>query len=557
MAAILDTIDFSDRRLGVLTTMRRMLLLMYALLFCCCCVGASPADGDTYTLRGTVVNSEDGNPIRTALVQLKMGKTRTVLTGVDGTFEFAGLAAGEAVVSVRKPGYFSPQELHPESVGELKVHVRDGVDAVSLRLIPEGIIAGRVVGEGGDPVEGLAVQLRPVKMSLDKVAGPSALPETRTNELGEYRMAEIKPGSYYVILLPLHSNDDGNVFWAKRKLPRGYPTYFYPGVRDFASATPLRVSPGRQSHVDWRVERVPYYQISGQVRALENSTVVMVYLNAPQSGTSVAVVAANPATGNFLIGGVPSGDYVLNAFSAKGGNGMSVESAAAAISVKENVTGVNIVLSASTPAPVRLKTEFTHEVSDSGGQEITPEGFYFARLDGPPGVFWQIAIVRKEPRKGEVSYAVELGPGTYRFQIPTIENAYVASATCGERNLLKEDLVVAQGGSAEPIELVVRDDVASVEGVAVLEGKQAQGRALLVPEGASRGTTSTAVDSDGKFNMKGLAPGRYSIVVLDGADDVELENAADVEKIQRLGESIELAPDATASVTLELKRWKE
>jgi hypothetical protein len=535
-----------------------MLLLMYGLLFCCCCcVGASPADGDTYTLRGTVVNSEDGNPIHTALVQLKMGKTRTVLTGADGTFEFAGLAAGDAVVSVRKPGYFSPQELHPESVGELKVHVRDGVDAVSLRLIPEGIITGRVVGEGGDPVEGLAVQLRPVKMSLDKVAAPSALPETRTNELGEYRMAEIKPGSYYVILLPLHSNDDGNVFWAKRKLPRGYPTYFYPGVRDFASATPLRVTPGKQSRVDWRVERVPYYQISGQVRALENGTVVMVYLNAPQSGTSVAVVAANPATGNFLIGGVPSGDYVVNAFSAKGGNGMSIESGAAAISVKENLTGVNIVLSASTPAPVRLKTEFTHEVADSGGQGITPEGFYFARLDGPPGVFWQIAIVRKEPRKGEVSYAVELGPGTYRFQIPTIENAYLASATSGERNLLKEDLVVAQGGSAEAIELVVRDDAASVEGVAVLEGKQAQGRALLVPEGASRGTTSAAVDSDGKFSMKGLAPGRYSIVVLDGADDVDLDNATDLEKIQRLGESIELAPDATASVTLELKRWKE
>jgi len=122
---------------------------------------------------------------------------------------------------------------------------------------------------------------------------------------------------------------------------------------------------------------------------------------------------------------------------------------------------------------------------------------------------------------------------------------------------LKEDLVVAPGAALEPIEVLLKDGTASLEGTLAVEGTQAQGRALLVPEGSPRGIVSTPVDSDGKFRMTGLAPGRYSVVVLEDGEEVDTEDPADVERLRRLGDTVELEAESASTVTMELRRWKE
>lgn len=114
---------------------------------------------DSIALRGTVVSSVDGTPIRGALVQLLGANTRAVLTGGNGAFAFEGLIAGDGLVVVRKPGYFSAQEYFPESVGELRVHLSPNMKELELKLYPEAVIYGRVTNENGRPLEGLSVQL--------------------------------------------------------------------------------------------------------------------------------------------------------------------------------------------------------------------------------------------------------------------------------------------------------------------------------------------------------------------------------------------------------------
>src|SRR5713101_5869519 len=66
---------------------------------------SSQSDPPTYTLKGTVVNSVTGEPIRGALVQIYADRQRSVLTGPEGKFQIENLSRGTFGVQCRKPGY--------------------------------------------------------------------------------------------------------------------------------------------------------------------------------------------------------------------------------------------------------------------------------------------------------------------------------------------------------------------------------------------------------------------------------------------------------------------
>ena len=118
----------------------------------------------SYSLRGTVVNSVTGEPIHNALVTLNIDGVRSVFTATDGSFEFRDLKeAGDRGIFVKRPGYFSPQfvRFSRHSTGSSSIPVKVGPDQapILVRLIPEGVIAGRVTGEAGEPAEGLVVRV--------------------------------------------------------------------------------------------------------------------------------------------------------------------------------------------------------------------------------------------------------------------------------------------------------------------------------------------------------------------------------------------------------------
>lgn len=230
--------------------MSTMASLLVPLIFVTGCVFV-PAESlaeDSIALRGSVVNSVDGTPIRAALVQLLGEKARAMLTGADGTFEFDGMAAGDVVaITVRKPGYFSAQEYFPESVGEQKVHPAPNLQPIELKLYPEAVIYGRLTNEEGRPLEGMTVQL--LRTAAKGTAGPHEnLPSTTSNENGEYRLAELRPGTYLISMsqTPKMNAAFPVVMLQTVKLRSGYPTSFYPGVTDRTQATPLRLTPGKR-----------------------------------------------------------------------------------------------------------------------------------------------------------------------------------------------------------------------------------------------------------------------------------------------------------------------
>src|SRR5256885_8810072 len=109
---------------------------------------------DKYSLSGTVVNSVTGEAIRGALVQIYINGQSARLTGPDGKFQFDGLFAGQTPITVRKPGFFSEEDLENglPKFRRPAVDIGPDVSPAILNLVPEGVIYGRITGDDGEPI---------------------------------------------------------------------------------------------------------------------------------------------------------------------------------------------------------------------------------------------------------------------------------------------------------------------------------------------------------------------------------------------------------------------
>jgi hypothetical protein len=143
-------------------------------------------------------------------------------------------------------------------------------------------------------------------------------------------------------------------------------------------------------------------------------------------------------------------------------------------------------------------------------------------------------------------------PGTYAAQVEPREGGYIYSAKYGPIDLLREDLTIAADAPPQTIEVVVRDDSATLSGTLTSDGRKTAGAVLLVPGRAPRLLMLIPADSNGSFQFSNLAPGDYTVVGLDHVDDIEYRDADFLRKYLPMGQEITVSPDQSAVVQLEL-----
>jgi hypothetical protein len=547
--------------------MRSFWHLVMAAVLCASWIDGVALADETYSLYGKVVNSVDGTPIRSALVQLNGPTKVSALTGNDGGFVFSKLAAGDFVVSARKPGYFASEIGEPLGAVEARVQVNARTQELSLPLIPEGILYGKIVDEKGEPIEGLEVLAKP-KYGRAAPGNAGFEHTATTNENGEYRMAELQPGSYYLIEARKTAQGEGEMSWAVRRLGTGIPINFYPGALEAAQAATIRVLPGSSQKVDWRIPHQPVYQIAGRVRVKGDARNVLIMLMSFYNEQPFGMVPPE-ADGSFVFSGVAPGRYVVAAFQPENQEQYQGENQVAQnpqmgvklITVNENLQNVILQMFPETQKPIHFKEEYSHKAAAPAGTELTdqsaPANVSFLRADLPEAVTFLLSERPAEWNNEKKELRVALEPGTYRIDVNAPQKIYVASAMSGGTDLLKEDLVVGPEESLEPIELVLRDDSASLTGTVHLDGKGTQGRVVLVAENAPRQAVIAAAAADGRFQFDNLAPGRYYLLALKNGIELDLQDQGTLRRIQGLGQSVELDPDATARVEPELKKWDE
>jgi beta-lactamase regulating signal transducer with metallopeptidase domain len=138
------------------------------------------------------------NPDRTeALIN---GIRRTAETDENGKFTFTGLKAGRYRVAAARNGYVRSEygQRRPGSSGaSLAVVNRQTLKDLRLVLIPAAAITGRVYDSHNEPLRNVSVRaLRDAYEDGARVL--KQVQETKTNDLGEYRLSDLQPGRYFV-----------------------------------------------------------------------------------------------------------------------------------------------------------------------------------------------------------------------------------------------------------------------------------------------------------------------------------------------------------------------
>jgi hypothetical protein len=507
---------------------------------------ASDETAPTHALRGVVVDAVTRQPIVRALVELDAKPQRSALTGPNGEFLIEGLAAGEAYIRVRRPGYLDRPELHPGSEAR-KVTIASADTAVILELVPQGVVAGRVLDQDGEAIENAMVQL----WHFDVINGRRILRQQGvrgTGSDGRYRIADLGPGAYYVVV------QNPRAFSAPLdRKTAGYPlTYFYPGSPQWTDAAPVRVSPGQTFTVDIHLPTVPLYTVSGTVDApagIKNAfaTAMPEVPFASERGVTVPV---DPNTGAFTLPGLSNGSYRLQVTSQVD-SGQPLMGSLPLLVASKSIAGVHLPL--EPPAVIPVLVQMNSSRSQAGADSNNRNG----------GLIYPVQLRLLGSRVEDDRYAGRIGVrfafamvsrGEYRLECSPSESWYVAAAQQHGVDLFLHPLTVVSSGEQPAIEVTLRDDGGVIAGdiraSALPDGFSVVAVAEFAPTQSPR--IVTPPEARPQFSISNLPPGSYRVFAVDRAAAIDW---MDPEVLRRYpSQQVAVTPNSTSVVHLTLIR---
>ncbi|HET9697102.1 MAG TPA: carboxypeptidase regulatory-like domain-containing protein [Terriglobales bacterium] len=472
----------------------------------------------TATIEGKVLRATDGTPLKKAMVMawsmdITRQKNKSVSTDQDGKFLLKDVEPGRYSLIAMRTGYAQQSygERRPRGAGTtLNVIAGQQVKDIVFRLVPGAVIAGRVVDEDDEPVYRASVTAQLwhyMQGKRELVPGG----ETTTDDLGEYRISQLPPGRYYVsvsanrmgIMMPGGDTPD-QVFYVET---------YYPGVYDASRAAALEVKGGDEvGNINFRITPGHGVRVTGVVKGFDKES--MDVRLSPKGAWHIGneKMAMANEKGEFAFGGVLPGAYVLQAMT---GERDTRTSATQIIEVGDSdLQNIQMVLAERPDIFGRVKIE--GKLTDEAGRihvVLVPEnGPQFS--SGEPGTVDE-KLNFKLKGYDEGDYRVTF------WGLP--EDAYVKSVMSGTQEALVEPLHIS--GQVKPLEIVISSNGAHVEGtVTDGEGKTfTAARVVLVPDETHRELREFynigSTDQYGKFNLKGVRPGSYTLYAWDKIEE--------------------------------------
>ncbi|HET7893317.1 MAG TPA: hypothetical protein VFL34_17445 [Candidatus Sulfotelmatobacter sp.] len=531
----------------------------------------------SHSIRGTVINEVTGSPIPRALV-FTGGMRFAMLTDGEGHFEFElpkpntgngvesqGYTFNSTSLVARKPGFLD------ERYGRNLVEADAAPGAeVTIPLMPEASITGRVIFAEADPALGATVQLfsRQVQNGI-----PRWLPagSTRANSNGEFRFAELRPGLYRLGTNELPDTDPADRIVGQEF---AYPPVYFPSVADFAEAGTIQLAAGESVHADIPLTRQPYYPVRIPVVNGEAFSIPMIVTVSLGGHFSPGYSLGYNSEEQRIEGSLPRGEYVVEAAmqgenAGAGSVHLSVASAPA--------QGPSLTLTPNSSIAIHVVEEFTSNdgmssgVWNSNGRSITIHGpQLYLRVSAEPvdGLNRGGATLRPPTGRSDDPLILQnLAPGRYWLQLQS-GRGYVASATMGGLDLLHEPFTVSPG-SKTPIEITMRDDAAQIEGTIAGTGPTAVNAphsaglapayVYCVPSTDSPGQFLELVASfDGKLEYGSVAPGTYHVLAFKTPQpDLPYRDAEAMKAFDGKGQVVHFSAEQKTTVQLQVISTKE
>jgi len=531
-----------------------------------------------------VINAITQAPIPRALVYSPDNRFATLTDG-EGHFEFAlpklssrtssssstaSYRARSGIGSfnlpwlqARKPGFLDgPSTRRPQT------ETAPNAD-LTIALMPEALIKGRIMLSESDAAFGANVQLfsRQVQEGMPRWVLSGSV---QANSDGEFRFAELLPGTYKLGTAELMDNDPAITIPGGPQY--GFPPSSYPGVAEYVAAGTIQLAAGQTGQADIPLTRQPYYPVkipvanAGQNGGL-NISVSLLGRRSPGYSLGYSVDKQQ------IEGLLPKGNYRVEAAtfgpnSETGGVNISVAGAP--------VEGPSLTLVPSSSINVHVVEDFTS--TGWGGSGTWSDGTRTFALHGPR-LYLNVTVeaaddpdrktsayLRPPMGPNDDSLVIEsVAPGRYWLKLHS-NRGYVASATAGVADLLHAPVLIGSG-STTPIEVNLRDDTAEIEGTvagitaqpAIIEGTVSTGFSPLawvycIPLPDSPGQfQQLGVSPDGKFNSPALAPGTYRVLAFkDARPNLPYRDADSMKAYDTKGEVVHLTAGQKTTVQLQL-----
>ena len=117
-------------------------------------------------------------------------------------YEFTDLPPGDYTVKASRRGYLDAeygQTRAFEHGAEIKLSVGQKRERADISLPRQGAVAGHVVDENGDPVEGARVSVFQIRFTAGRQQLIEALAAKKwTDDRGSFRVHDLQPGQYLV-----------------------------------------------------------------------------------------------------------------------------------------------------------------------------------------------------------------------------------------------------------------------------------------------------------------------------------------------------------------------
>ena len=527
---------------------------------------SQPAGDQSATIRGVVLSTVDKKPIPGVLVTL-MNSHRSVSSDDKGQFAFSRVPVGSEFVAAKKPGFLcSLMRSRQQPKCFENVDVQPGDIQVTLTMVPQAAITGRIVDQSGKPVKNLHLNLMH-RENVDghitwQVMGQS---HTKTNDEGVFRMDGLESGSYLLQTLNTVDPQEG-----REDADHGYAATYFPGTTNLSDAKPIVVQAGEEFKADLTVTHEKFQLVTvtpawdhpwkpGNPGWCLSGFGNQDYLSSMWDDTHLRLYA-------------PAGDYKIGftiypPTDPKNGELLpwpdgtklpyigSVE-----FTVKDQplaLTGIPSRQAATVPLHVRaeLTQQEKRKAAIPQYDVYSPPGATFAPLNGQDRFGWVNWRSDQGPSDFEFK---DIPPGRYEIQGSSYQYSYVASLTCGGINLLREPLVIGPGIPACSIEALIRDDFSFLS-----VGFTAQAKAQLTAAGITV-TDFALIPAENGLDLpysaliwlatepkkEAIPPGTYLAFLFDGRP-IAWRDPDERKRLVSLGTMVTLAPGQSKTVLLD------
>jgi protocatechuate 3,4-dioxygenase beta subunit len=534
-----------------------------ALLLCAFFANAqSDANQKGIRVEGTIL-SANGDLLRKATVRLQgtggqPGQLPTSYSDVTdnaGKFVFDAVAPGRYMLSSEKPGFVAARYgARSNTSPGTQLNLTAGIEMkdLSIKMTPQGVIAGKVVDQDGDPVTSVQVQvLRSSYTGGRKQLLPTG--GTQTNDLGEYRLINLAPGRYYI-----SATDRGGLqrFMQERlgrtgAVQQGNIATYYPNGADISNAVAVDVAAGAEMRgTDIRLLQAKLYSISGKTSGASGAPPsAFLQLMRKDNGGNLAVLLNGVSSsqvrpdGTFEFRGIVPGTYVLQLAQINSVNGAPAADLTGRMEVTVGDADIdNLVL------PLLPHPEITGTVILEDGDvatlvkpaQNTGRGAVVgATLVGPPGRL-SITLVQTEPLPSGAPNAQVKEDGTFRFNSVGLSK-YALNLSQPQGSYLKavrfagqditNGLIDTTSGTGGTLELVLSSKSAEVTGSVQNDKGESRSGAMVtlwpkIPNpGPLGGARPAMTDQNGAFQFKGLAPGDYYVAAWEDLEPGLVQSA--------------------------------